>query len=171
MVMLWASTFPCCHVGKAEIEILLMVTSCLLSHFWCLGQPREGRQSPSSERFKTWLDVVLNNLLWVTCLSVGVGQHDFQRFLYHLITNYVPLALFLVFKFLHTAFEWKWAALWINPSFPLENGCGKSSGQRLLWRQLQHLLFARDTQRPWNPELEQQTWKTEDKPQNETEQK
>lgn len=31
------------------------------------------------ERLKTWLDAALSNLLWVTCLSRGVGQDDLQR--------------------------------------------------------------------------------------------
>lgn len=45
----------------------------------CLGQPREGVQSPSLSRFKTWVDAALSSLVWVTCLSRGLRQGDLQR--------------------------------------------------------------------------------------------
>jgi len=41
--------------------------------------PREVRDSPSLEIFKTHLDVVLCSLLWVTLLVQGVGLGDPQR--------------------------------------------------------------------------------------------
>ena len=41
--------------------------------------PREVVVSPSPEIFKTCLDAVLCNLLWVTLLGQGVGLGDPQR--------------------------------------------------------------------------------------------
>ncbi|GAB0192672.1 translation initiation factor IF-2-like [Grus japonensis] len=41
--------------------------------------PREVVESPSLERFKTHLDAILCDLLWVILLWQGVGQDDLQR--------------------------------------------------------------------------------------------
>ena len=41
--------------------------------------PREAVESPSLEIFKTHLDAILHNVLWVTLLCRGVGLDDLQR--------------------------------------------------------------------------------------------
>jgi len=133
------------HGRKAQTEILVIGTSCLSGHAWCLGQPSGSLHSPFLERFRSLLDAALSNLLWVTYLIRGTDKMTSRgAFPPHPgcdITNYELLEALAFFLFL-------------------------ASSQTHLWRQsqnLSHAMGAKDTKRLWTPELEKQTLKIGEK--------
>lgn len=134
----------------------------------CLGQPREGMQSPSLSRFKTWVNAALSSLVWVTCLSRGAETRWPPKMPFQGIQPVISQIMNFL-NLLHSFCFWRPFILPLN-----ENGMvyrqiplsWPASSQCQRWGQLQHHSLdtvAKDTRRLWTQGLSSKMkdwWKT-----------